>query len=225
MRFALAVRTVPQRRELFLDLLEQLAVAFCHPEVVALSISADANVAPNENACLALEGAAIADCDWILFLEDDAGLVKDFVGSVGRWLSDHERPDVHLYALGSPLCVSDVPAVAWPIEQFYCSVALAVRASQAASLVAYLRANAHVRTGFDIMSGHWHRTVSDSPCLLAAQPCLADHLGDVSTLIETRPERNVVGRFKRFLGADYSYHSVVNKQQQADPAGKEAAHG
>lgn len=220
MRFAIAIRTVPARRELFLALIERLSAALPHPSVVALSISEDADAAPNENGCLAIEGALAAECDWVLFLEDDAGPVDDFIGSTERWLADHAQDDVHLYALGSPLGVLDVEAVRWPIEQFYCSVALAIRASQAASLVAYLRANAHVRTGFDIMSGHWHRTVSDSPYLIAAQPCLVDHLGDESTLIDTRPGRNVVGRFKRFLGTDYSYAGRPTDQET-----KEAAHG
>lgn len=204
---AVAIRTVPQRVEMFGALLARLmrsAERVADPPLVF--VSCDATVAPNENGCIALERAAAeGGAEWLVFLEDDADPIDDFFGSVERWLADWSVEDVHVYPLGSVLSVSDVAAIRWPIEQFYCSVALAIRASMAHSLIDYLRVNTHVRTGFDIMTGHWHRTVSPSPHLIAAQPCMVDHIGDDSTLIETRPHRNVVGRFKRFVGRDYSY--------------------
>lgn len=209
--FSIAIRTVARRRAMFLELLQRLAAA-PYDGLVPFYASSEEDVSPNENACIALEGAAKFGADWVLFLEDDAGPVDDFFGSVERWLADHADPTVHIYPLGTVLGTSNVPAIRWPIEQFYCSVALAIRAAQVPSLIAYLRANAHVRTGFDLMAGHWHRTVSESPFLIAVQPCLVDHLGDESTLIDTRPDRNVVGHFPRFLGRDYSYRSTVKEE-------------
>ena len=205
MTLSVAIRTISKRREMLHELLARLTSAPVAQGVLRIKVAPFDDVAPNENACRAIEGAAQFGADWIIFLEDDAGPVDDFFGSVTRWLDDHSVDDVHLYPLGGVYGVSNVPCVRWPIEQFFCSVALALRGAMATSLVEYLRANAHVRTGFDIMSGHWHRTVSNSPFLIAAQPCLVDHLGDESTLIDTRPGRNVVGHFSRFLGRDYSY--------------------
>lgn len=203
--FSIAIRTVPARAWLFGQLIEQLTPTLTSPEVLGLSISANPDVAPNENGCRALEGAIAYGADWVLFLEDDAGPILDFIGSTSRWLNDWAEHDVHLYPLGTPLGTGGTKALHWPIEQFYCSVAMAIRGSMVRSLIDYLRANSHVRTGFDLMSGHWHRTVSKSHCLVAAQPCLVEHLGDDSTLIDTRPQRNVVGRFRGFISKDWSY--------------------
>jgi hypothetical protein len=212
--FSYAIRTVPQRADLFLSLLARISPSLLSPSVLGLHVSPNGSVAPNENGCRALDAAALDRADWVLFLEDDADPIDDFLGSVERWLTDFATDDVHIYPLGSPLTVSNVPAVQWPISQFYCSVALAIRGSLVGSLVAYLRANSHVRTGFDIMAGHWHRTVSPSNYLIAAQPCLVDHVGDESTLIDTRPGRNVVGRFERFIGRDFSYKPQSQNERQ-----------
>ena len=111
--FAFAVRTVPARRELFLPLAARLGAMTVDPRVVGLAISeaSEPETAPNENGCLALEAAVASGPDWVLFLEDDAGPIDDLVGSVDRWLDDHAEPDGHLYPLGSPLGVDNVPAL------------------------------------------------------------------------------------------------------------------
>lgn len=206
MTFSIAIRTIPARAELFCQLACQVADIMADPGVLGLHVSARADVTPNENACLALAGAAGDEADWVLFLEDDAGPIDDLIGSVDRWLADHEDPAVHVYPLGYQYD-ADASETAWeyPISAFYCSVALVIRTSMVPSLIAYLRANSHVRQGFDLMTGHWHRTASDSPDLLAPVPCFVEHLGDESTLIDGRPGHNVVGRFRGFSGYDYSY--------------------
>ncbi len=207
--FVYAIRTVPQRRQMFEDLLTRLQDTTCDGLIVACGISASghADVSPNENACQAIEGALQFNADWIMFLEDDAGPIVDLIGSTSRWLADHARDDIHLYPLG---CQYSLPADAayweYPISCFYCSVAMVIRASMAPSLVAYLRANSHVRQGLDLMMGHWHRTVSPSDVLLTPAPyCFVDHLGDESTLIDGRPDRNVVGRFRCYKDDALTY--------------------
>jgi len=203
MTFSICIRTVPARSELFQSLLVRLVT--CAPGV-PIFVSADAGVSPNENGCLALDLAPL-DTDWTLFLEDDAGPIDDFIGSTARWLADHAVHNIHLYPLGHPIGNANTASAAtrWDISCYFCSVALAIRTSLVPSLTSYLRANAHVRTGFDLMAGHWHRTVSDSAHLLTPSVCLVDHLGDVSTLIDTRPARNVVGHFTAFRGTSYTY--------------------
>jgi hypothetical protein len=205
MTFSICIRTVPSRETIFRSLLAELSVTLSLPQVLGIHVSACPDVAPNENGCRALASAASDDADWVLFLEDDAWPITDLIGSAERWLLDFAEDDIHIYALGSPLGVDDVPAVRWPLDQFYCSVAMAIRGSMVRSLVGYLRENGHVRTGFDLMSANWHRVVSESDCLLAAAPSMVDHLGVESTLIDTRPHRNVVPKFTNFRGEGYTY--------------------
>lgn len=210
MTFSLAVRTVPQRGMLFNTLMQRLLKFHRHPNVKGLHVSNRTDVTPNENGCLALEAAIVDGTDWIIFLEDDAGPIADFLGSTTRWLADHEDPNIHVYPLGCQY------AEAWPktgeptswkyyIKDYYCSVAFVLRAAYAESLVSYFRTRNFARQGFDIFTGRWHQTVSDSPYLLTPIPCFVEHLGDESTLVDGRPDRNVVGRFRGFRGFDYTY--------------------
>lgn len=207
MTFSIAIRTVPKRFPLFSELFYRAACMIMDDSVLGMNISANPEVAPNENGCRALEGAAAFGADWVIFLEDDAGLIHSFLPNVKWWIGNHAQDDVHIYPLGCQYDHWEPGATAWkyPIPMFYCSVAMIIRGTQVPSLVAYFRQNSHVAQGFDLMSGHWHESISKSPCLLTPIPCLVEHLGDDSTLIEGRPERNVVGRFRGFKGYDFSY--------------------
>lgn len=205
--FNVAVRTVPARQELFASLMTQLVKAVPSTLVHGIHVSSRTDVTPNENACLALHSVR-PDASWTIFLEDDAGLIDDFFGSVQRWLAVHARPDVHLYPLGaaySSQFPKDRHVWEYPISAYYCSVAFVLRTDWVSSAVGYMRMNSHVHQGFDLMMGHWHRTVSASEYFYTPVPCFVDHLGDESTLIDGRPGRNVVGRFCGFRGYDYSY--------------------
>jgi len=212
MTFSIAVRTVPQRKELFDKLHKDLLRIEQHPSIKGIHISSSLAVTPNENGCLALEAALTDKTDWVIFLEDDAGLITDFIGSVERWINDHMIPDIHIYPLGCQYAESwpSLEATMWvyPIKKFYCSVALVIRASKVLSLIQHLRDNAHVKQGFDLMSGHWHKTISISEDLVTPIPCFVDHLGDDSTLIDGREGRDIVGHFRGFRGYDYSYRGL-----------------
>ncbi len=215
MNFAVAIRTVPKRRQLFAELMAEPALVHYPSFVQNVSVRSNDKVSPNENGCQALELALFGrdgnkqeNIDWIIFMEDDAGLTVDFFGSTQRWLTKHEQEDVHIYPLGcqyKEAWPKDTDVWQYPIKAFYCSVAMVIRASLVPSLISYLRNNAHVKQGFDIMSGHWHKTLSSSIYLLTPIPCFVEHLGDESTLIEGRPDRNVVGRFRGFPGREYVY--------------------
>ena len=202
MTFSIAIRTVPERAQLFGSLMARLE----QEETVAVSASLREDVTPNENGCLALEMAECQDTDWVIFLEDDAGLIDDFMGSVERWIEDHATDDIHVYPLGAQYKFPE-GATAWvyPLDHYYCSVAFVIRRSMIPSLVEYFRARPAVNQGFDLMIAEWHRTVSPSNHLLTPVPCFVEHLGDESTLIDGRSERNVVGRFFEFRGYDFTY--------------------
>lgn len=208
MTFSIAIRTVPKRAELFSRLMEDIHRLWT-PSVIGLHVSCDDKISPNENACKALERTTVDNADWTLFLEDDAGLIEDFFGSTERWLEKNAKSDIHLYPLGCQYSESwpkGTDKWEYPIAAYYCSVAGIIRSSQVSSLIACIRTTyGHVQQGFDILSGHWHRTVSSSDNLLTPIPCFVEHLGDESTLIEGRPDRNVVGRFRGFPGKDYVY--------------------
>jgi len=205
--FSIAIRTVPARRALFSDLLfYRLRSAPYHDGFRGLHVSGDARIAPNENACRALEAAANDDAAWVLFLEDDAGPIDDFFGSTMRWLGDHGDRNVHLYPLAHQYAqLHDRDFWDYPIANYYCSVAFAIKSVWVPSAVQYLRDNSHVRQGLDLMLGHWHRTVSTSAHFIAPTTCFVEHLGDESTLIDGRPARNVVGRLRNFRGCDFIY--------------------
>lgn len=207
MMISVAVRTVPQRAELFRPLMTQLL----QMPFLGWHVSNDPSLTPNENGCRALDAAAMDVADWVLFLEDDAGLIDDFYGSLTRWMRDHERPDVHIYPLGCQYAElwddSHRARGAWdyPVSAFYCSVAMLVRRCYAVPLVNYFRRQQGIRQGFDILSSRWHSVTSTRDHLVTPVPCLVEHLGDDSTLAENRSEKNVVGRFRGFPGHDYSY--------------------
>ena len=209
MTFSIALRTVPERSFLFSSLMRQLVqeTALSEGAVRGIHVSRRPDVTPNENACLALEAALQDRAEWTLFIEDDAGPIDDFLGSVDRWLAKYQREDIHIYPLGCQYShawpkIGD--AWEYPISKFYCSVAMVIRAVFIPSLLVYIRSH-EARQGFDLMSGRWHQTVSSSPFLLTPMPCFIEHLGDQSTLIDGRSERNVVGRFAGFAGREYVY--------------------
>jgi hypothetical protein len=211
MTFSFAVRTVPARRELFARLMTMLLHQLTFPSVRGIHVSADPTVPPNRNGTRAIEAALADESDWIIFLEDDAGLIYDLVGSVERWMDDHHDPNVHIYPLGAQYAEVfnwKPPMWTYPLKDYYCSVAFVVRATMVPSLVAFFNRDVATRQGFDLEIARWHATVSSSDHLLTPVPCFVEHLGDDSTLINGRSMRNVVGRFHGFKGYDFSYRGL-----------------
>lgn len=211
MTFSIAVRTVPLRKELFNSLHEKLLEIEKHPSVKGIHVSSSLAVTPNENGCLALEATLYDESDWVIFLEDDAGLINDFIGSVERWMNDHMISDVHIYPLGCQYYESwpSLEATMWvyPIRNFYCSVAMVIRRSMIPSILTFIR-NQNVTQGFDLLLGRWHKTASVSDDLITPIPCFIDHLGDDSLLAMGRGNGDIVGHFRGFRGYDYSYRGL-----------------
>lgn len=209
---SVAIRTIPRRQESFTALIDRLQ-SFGWSN--SIFVSADQFITPNENACRALEEASKESNKWILFLEDDAGLPIFFMKNLELWLASNAVDDVHVYPLGCQYahCWNDrnYEDRSWdyPIDLFYCSVAMVIRREHAASLVEYIR-RCEVRQGFDILTGRWHRTVSPSSRLRTPVPSLVEHLGDDSTLAGDRAEKNIVGRFAGFGGWDFQFTEEKN---------------
>jgi hypothetical protein len=208
MTFSFAIRTVPARRTHFMRLMREVLAQTAHPSVRGVHVSADPFASPNANGTRALEAAVADETDWIIFLEDDAGLIHDFVGSVERWLLDHHDPNVHIYPLGAQYAEAHdwkSPVWRYRLKDYYCSVAFAVRATLVPALVWHFKSVVACRQGFDLELVKWHQSVSPSPHLLTPVPCFVEHLGDDSTLIDGRSMKNVVGRFRGFGGYDFTY--------------------
>ena len=208
MTFSLAVRTVPKREALMASLLVRLRGMLQSPDVLGLHISANADVAPNENGCRALEAALADRADWIVFFEDDAGPIDDLVGSLQRWLAAYAAAWVHIYPLGCQYPLPEGDAWQYPIDAFYCSVAMVMRPSLVPEMISYFRCRPYLVQSFDILLGRWHKAASECPHMLTPVPCFVDHLGDDSTLAETRPGHDAVGHFQGFKGYDFSYGGV-----------------
>lgn len=208
MTYSICVRTIPQRLTLFVDLFERLMMIASHPSIDAVHVSNDVLITPNENGCRALEKTLNDKSDWVIFLEDDAELIHDFVDSTDRWLVDHQEPAVHIYPLGcqySETWPKGTSVWRYELKDYYCSVALVIRKSFVPSFIEYVRKNSEITQGFDLMLSNWHKTISASSYLLTPIPCFIDHIGDDSTLANTRGNHDVVGRFRGFRGLDYSY--------------------
>lgn len=208
MTFSVAIRTVPARHAHLVRLLQELAPHI--PALLGVHISGRADLTPNENGCRALDAAHGDRADWTIFLEDDAALLDDFTTTVAHWLHDHARDDIHFYPLGAQYaeCSNWLPPV-WPyrLRDYYCSVALVIRTRAIPSAVAYIEASL-ARQGFDRLLAEWHATVSESDHVLTPVPCFVDHVGDESTLVNGRADRNIVGRFRGWMGRTLQYRST-----------------
>jgi len=208
MTFSIGVRTV--RREgadylsTFLSRLAEIG-ATSHRDVLGVHIcdGTGLDITANENGCRAIETALCDRPDWVMFLEDDVDPINDLIGSVQRWMEDHERPGVHLYPLACQYSQCFKPgATAWEYRTgaYYGSQALLLRASAAPSAINYVRTEWAPHRGFDLALARWHESYApETTHLVTPVPCFVDHIGSVSTLGCN------VGRFAGFPGRDFSY--------------------
>lgn len=182
------------------------------PRVLGLHISdgTGLDISSNENGCRAIELALQDNPEWVLFLEDDIDVIDDFIGSIERWLADHEQPTIHIYPLGcnySQCFTPEMTAWRYRTGAYYGSQALLLRASRARAFVAYVRTYWLPNNGnraFDLALARWHESIEpEQPFLLTPVPCFVDHLGSESTFGYN------VGRFAGFGGHAYSYRSGV----------------
>lgn len=149
--------------------------------------------APNVNAGRALwsgsQIGAIADGDFVLFVEDDIELCGDFLDSVGAWLKAHNRIDRRVFTFYTPYReveeAFDARCTAWdyPVEKFYGTQCLATRLGDAASLGDFLMSLPYATAGYDIEAQKWSKErYPYIDFFLASVPCFAQHVGRQSVL-------------------------------------------
>lgn len=166
----------------------------------------------NLNVARALRLGAKSGAPWVLFLEDDIDVVADFFDSVGAWLDDHAREDRHLYAFGAnyaqvgDLAARGIHAWDYPIEDFYGTQAIAVRAEDAPSLADYLEEHCFdltpEGTRYDhLMRGWAKERWPEIDHFLASCPSFVQHTGRSSVI----DPREVVHVFPSWPGREWSY--------------------
>jgi hypothetical protein len=153
-----------------------------------------------ENMGIALGGAPA--CEWVIHLEDDARICRDFLGSVGRWIDAHVNDGVRLVSFFTPsirrqmqLAAGQVSALSFPLDRWTSSVCVALRGPDAAAAGPWILATAPTwrvgpnfpswatHRGADKMIAAWQRVAYPTvPNALASVPCLVQHVGRTSSL-------------------------------------------
>lgn len=209
MTFSIGLRTAPREVDYLTATLKRLAESgtMKHPQVLGVHVAYGEGLTPNENGCRAMQFALNDKPDWVIFLEDDIDVLDDFIGSVSRWLSDHERPHVHLYPLACQYSrCFDERATFWEYSTpaYYGSQGLVLRAMPAQAFINFVRTEWKPPRAFDMALARWHEQYEPSTThLVTPVPCFIDHLGDVSTFGYN------VGRFEGWRGREYSYKAGV----------------
>lgn len=128
---------------------------------------------------------------WILFLEDDIDVCRDFLGSVDRWLSQHARRDRHMYSFATPYkMVCDAwkaGQTSWnfPVKGFYGNQALAFTRADASSAFDYIYTRLKewdTGQGFDLLLKDWATMVWRAEHFLSSVPSFAQHIGKESSI-------------------------------------------
>lgn len=175
---------------------------------------------PNENGRALVTVLDTVAADWLLMLEDDVQFCADFVGSVERWLRDHERPDVHVYrfcAFGA-LAKQGATFYEYPLREQRGSQAVALRAADARAFAQWA-AEHHTQwrpamapfqnqrtNGFDKLIGYWAlATWPKQKVGLVSRPQLVRHVGIVSGIHRARPS---IRNDSAWAGTGYTYEGA-----------------
>lgn len=165
---------------------------------------------PFQNASTALGIGAVSGAPWVLFLEDDIDVCDKFLDSVGRWLDRHIQTDRHVYAFGASYDIitrlTSMGVTSWdyPIDGFYGTQAIALRAEDAASLSGWLSTRqVDPKSGsYDISMHAWAQTLWPRVSnFLASVPSFVQHVGKDSAL----SPRTDVHTFASWPGPLWSY--------------------
>ena len=163
----------------------------------------------NRNVAYALRFAASVGAPWVLFLEDDIDVCADFFASTAAWLADFADPRYPIFPLGANYPQVDAPTnygCAWeyPIDKFYGTQALALRADTAVSVADYIDTHCYSRThdgtAYDLLIADWARANGYGSFLTPA-PSFVQHIGRES-VIRPRAETHV---FPSWRGHRWSY--------------------
>lgn len=201
--------------------LREYADRFTHPnESIAswpLKVhSAEVRVSGKQNCANALIAGAECGSDWVVQIEDDLDFCDDFIGSVGRWLDLHERPDtVHTFAGDHAMIAASIKkgVYAWdePVHWFWGNQCLAMRPAVAMDVGMWLREhpiyyhadgrpdeNAH---DFELQRWAVARGVTH---FRASAPCFVQHIGSV-TSVPGNPRGGRLVQFPSWPGRAWSF--------------------
>lgn len=172
------------------------------------------------NVAEALRQGVDQGLKWVLFLEDDIDVCQDFLNSVGDWLGDHERDDRRIYSFSVPhQAMNACRGTAWdyPIEQFCCTQAFAIRSEDALSLSEWLTTypdftgpDRKTSTGaYDLSMRAWAQHYwPEIKYFLASNPSFVQHVGEAS---ELTPGRATI-TMPTWPGRDWSYTAIKDIQ-------------
>lgn len=126
---------------------------------------------------------------WVLFCEDDLDFCDDFIESVGRWLDDYGKNQLHrLYAFGCAypqiMQAMDCGVSYWTYsyKSFYGTQCFAIRPDDAISLGTYIASNPIIRgvdnpNAYDLMFHDWMDANYPTSAFLASVPSFVQHIG------------------------------------------------
>lgn len=171
-----------------------------------------------ENAGHALICGGLSGAKWVLFLEDDIDVCKDFLGSVGRFLDKYGHMErFRLFAFGA--AYDQVTQAArggddcwpYPIDAFYGTQAFALRAEDAVSLGRYIGSNPMIRgvnnsNAYDLMFHDWAHIKYPGCEFLASAPSFVQHIGRESVCTG----KEETHRFESWPGREWTYQSAVS---------------
>lgn len=167
-----------------------------------------------ESAGHALICGGLTGAKWVLFLEDDIDICRDFLGSVGRFLDQYGNlPQYRLFAFGADYGQlietrrSGGDAWPYPVSAFFGTQCFAIRSEDAVSLGRYIYGNPMIRgvynpNAYDLMFHDW-ANVSHPGCkFLASAPSFVQHIGRESVCTG----KEETHRFESWLGREWTYN-------------------
>lgn len=148
---------------------------------------------------------------WMLLLEDDVIVCKDFFGSVLRWLDGPINVHTQVFAFGSahPNIKLGLEAgfdgIRIPAHEFYGTQAIAMRPETALAIARHLESSSHCkeRPGeYDLAIADWVREAHpEYPYIVASCPSFVQHIGRESSI----RDNGLFFEFDSFRGENWTY--------------------
>lgn len=184
-----------------------------NPDAVEVHLATTRRVA-RENVAKCLQVGGESQADVVLYCEDDIDVCGNFLESVGRWLEDHLRPEIPLYAFGAAYVqiqhlFEKKKATSWvyDVGAFYGTQCFAVVPTVALEIAYWLRTHKLVcgvdsPGAYDLSIAEWAQSKGVTH-FLASVPNFVQHLGDQSAL------DNKFFAFPAWPGRSWTYASGV----------------
>jgi hypothetical protein len=169
------------------------------------------NRGPTANAAFALRQGAKSGAPWVLFLEDDIDVCDYFLESTATWLDEHEH-EARVFPLGAnyefirELFRQGKTAWAYPIDSFYGTLAVALRAADAEAIADYLE-SPDVNHSYDLHISAWAKQQGIRH-FLTPVPSFVQHIGTESYI---RPDSPPIV-YTTWIGRHWSYAKEYHAQ-------------